>query len=190
MNEITEDFIVKRVSEYFNAIKTIERGYDERMDKNLSMLICLKNTRTESSYKDKKNFEIEEDPYYFKKYLLSYNENFEKIKKEILSGKNINSTINNIINDVEKFHQYKLGQDNDDAKLYDICTKLMTKIPFISLKHKQIDLDNLTKSIKFRLETDNLKESRDKILEYSELEEEDFIDRIIESIELENVEHE
>lgn len=66
----------------------------------------------------------------------------------------------------------------------------MTKIPFISLKHKQIDLDNLTKSIKFRLETDNLKESRDKILEYSELEEEDFIDRIIESIELENVEHE
>ncbi|HFI0737766.1 TPA: hypothetical protein ACGO6E_002095, partial [Streptococcus suis] len=41
VNEITEDFIAKRVSEYFNTIKTIERGYDERIDKNLSMLICL-----------------------------------------------------------------------------------------------------------------------------------------------------
>lgn len=190
MNEITEDFIVKRVSEYFNAIKTIERGYDERIDKNLSMLICLKNTHNESSFKYKKIFEIEEDPYFFKKYLLSYNENFEKIKKEILDGENINITINNIINDVEKFSQYKLGEDTDDVKLYEMCTKLMTKIPFISLKHKQSDLDDLSKSIRLRLEKDNLTESRDKILRYFELEDEVFIDRIVESIDLENVDHE
>lgn len=190
MNEITDDFIVKRVSEYFNAIKTIERGYDERIDKNLSMLICLKNTDTESSSKYKKIFEIEEDPYFFKKYLLSYNENFEKIKKEILNGENINITINNIINDVEKFSQYKLREDTDDVKLYEICTNLMTKIPFISLNHKQSDLDDLSKTIGLRLEKDNLAESRDKILQYFELEDEEFIDKIVESIDLENVDHE
>ncbi|EGO5182356.1 hypothetical protein H0S21_002297, partial [Enterococcus faecalis] len=59
MNEITEDFITKQVSEYFNIIKTIERGYDERIDKNLSMLICLKNNHIESLSKYKKIFEIE-----------------------------------------------------------------------------------------------------------------------------------
>ncbi|WOA41090.1 ABC-three component system middle component 1 [Enterococcus faecalis] len=88
MNEITEDFITKQVSEYFNIIKTIERGYDERIDKNLSMLICLKNNHIESLSKYKKIFEIEEDPYFFKKYLLSYNEDFEKTKKYILNGEN------------------------------------------------------------------------------------------------------
>lgn len=70
VNEITEDFIVKRVSEYFNAIKTIERGYDERMDKNLSMLICLKNTRTESSYKDKKILKLKKIPIILKSIYL------------------------------------------------------------------------------------------------------------------------
>lgn len=190
VNEITEGFIVERVSEYFNAIKTIDRGYDERMDKNLSMLICLKNTHTDSSPKYKKIFEIEEEPYFFKKYLLSYNENFQKIKKEILDGENINITINNVINNVEKFHQYKSGEASDDAELYEICTKLMTKIPFISLNHKQTDLDNLSKSIRIRLEKDNLKESRDKILQFFELEEDDFIDKIIENIKLGNVEDE
>lgn len=190
VNEITEDFIAKRVSEYFNTIKTIERGYDERIDKNLSMLICLKNNHIESSSKYKKIFEIEEDPYFFKKYLLSYNENFEKIKKDILNGENINITINNIINDVEKFSQYKLGADTDDVKLYEICTKLMTKIPFISLNHKQSDLDDLSKTIGLSLEKDNLAESRDKILQYIELDDEDFIDKIVGSIDLENVDYE
>ncbi|EGO9047158.1 hypothetical protein DWT97_02335, partial [Enterococcus faecalis] len=161
-----------------------------RIDKNLSMLICLKNNHIESLSKYKKIFEIEEDPYFFKKYLLSYNEDFEKTKKYILNGENINITINNIINDVEKFNQYKLGTDTDDAKLYEICTKLMTKIPFISLNHKQSDLVDLSKTIGLCLEKDNLMESRDKILQYFELEDEEFIDKIVESIDLENVDYE
>lgn len=71
-----------------------------------------------------------------------------------------------------------------------MCTKLMTKIPFISLNHKQSDLDDLSKTIGLSLEKDNLAESRDKILQYIELDDEDFIDKIVGSIDLENVDYE
>ncbi|OTP16533.1 hypothetical protein A5830_000297 [Enterococcus faecalis] len=66
----------------------------------------------------------------------------------------------------------------------------MTKIPFISLNHKQSDLVDLSKTIGLCLEKDNLMESRDKILQYFELEDEEFIDKIVESIDLENVDYE
>lgn len=69
-DEINTEFISKRVPEYFNAIKTIEKGYDERIDKNLSMLICLRNNTT-SIIEHKNIFEIEEDPYFFKNIYLS-----------------------------------------------------------------------------------------------------------------------
>nr|WP_242551194.1 ABC-three component system middle component 1 [Enterococcus hulanensis] len=188
--EISEYFLTKQTPEYFNAIKTIEKGYDERIDKNLSMLICLKDRDIESTSKYKKIFEIEEDPYFFKKYLLSYNDDFDKIKNELVKGESINDTINNIINDVQIFNQYKDGKDIEEVKLYDVCTKLMTKIPFISLSHKQNDLDDLSETITSGLSEDNLMENRNKILEYFELEDEEFIDKMTESIELEDVDYE
>ncbi|NSP57801.1 hypothetical protein HRF30_14350 [Enterococcus faecalis] len=187
-DEINTEFISKRVPEYFNAIKTIEKGYDERIDKNLSMLICLRNNTT-SIIEHKNIFEIEEDPYFFKKYLLVYNRDIESIKKELLMGENINNTINNIVNDTEKFAQYKQGLDNPDVELYEICTKLITKIPFISLKHTQSNLNDLSKTIENCLEKKGLKESRNKILQHFDLEDEEFICRIVDNIDLEIIKY-
>ncbi|WEI92482.1 ABC-three component system middle component 1 [Enterococcus casseliflavus] len=186
-DEINPDFIAKRVPEYFNAIKTIEKGYDERIDKNLSMLICLRNNSAESLTKQKNIFEIEEDPYFFKKYLLLYNKDIESIKKEILRGEDINDAINNIVNDTEKFNKYKLGLDTPEVRLYELCSKLITKIPFISLKHKQSNLNDLSKTIGNCLEKKGLKENRNKILQHFELEDEEFICRIVDNIDLENI---
>lgn len=42
-DKIDQDFLEVQVSEYYNAIKGLESGYDERMDKNLSLLVCLQN---------------------------------------------------------------------------------------------------------------------------------------------------
>ena len=40
--ELAINSVINDVSTYFDAIKSLETGYDERMDKNLSMLVCLK----------------------------------------------------------------------------------------------------------------------------------------------------
>src|SRR5689334_15144016 len=75
LNEIPEDFLEIKVPELYYRIKGLESGYDERMDKNLSMLICLKsNIEVENKDLTKKIFEIEEDPYFFKKYIFTYTE--------------------------------------------------------------------------------------------------------------------
>lgn len=188
--EMAGDFLTERVPEYYNAIKKIHEGYDERIDKNLSMLVCLEDNDI-STAKYKKACEIEEDPYFFKKYLLSYGEDFERIKRDILEGEDINTTINGIINDVAKFHQYKEGSKTDEVILYDTCVKLMTKIPFISLVHNQSRLDDLSKSILICLEKDNLAESRNTILQYAELGDDDeFVEKIVHDIGLENNENE
>lgn len=104
-------------------------------------------------------------------------------------GENINNTINNIVNDTEKFAQYKQGLDNPDVELYEICTKLITKIPFISLKHTQSNLNDLSKTIENCLEKKGLKESRNKILQHFDLEDEEFICRIVDNIDLEIIKY-
>ena len=71
--ELAINSVINDVSTYFDAIKSLETGYDERMDKNLSMLVCLKvkDSAVSKIYEDV--FEIEEDPYFFNKYVLLYN---------------------------------------------------------------------------------------------------------------------
>ncbi|MEH7460485.1 ABC-three component system middle component 1, partial [Bacillus sp. JJ1127] len=70
LENIPTDFLENQVSELYYTIKGLEKGYDERMDKNLSMLICLHNKQDlEDKQLMKSVFDVEEDPYFFKKYV-------------------------------------------------------------------------------------------------------------------------
>src|SRR5699024_3630439 len=69
-------FDIKEKEVNFNAfyedIKRTITNYDHRMDKNLSMVICsrLENLKVTEDI-NKKIYQIEEDPYFFKKYVLT-----------------------------------------------------------------------------------------------------------------------
>ncbi len=90
----------------------------------------------------------------------------------------------------KKFAQYKQGLDNPDVELYEICTKLITKIPFISLKHTQSNLNDLSKNYrKLFGKRKGLRKVEIKFLQHFDLEDEEFICRIVDNIDLEIIKY-
>ena len=145
--ELAINSVINDVSTYFDAIKSLETGYDERMDKNLSMLVCLKvkDSAVSKIYEDV--FEIEEDPYFFKKYVLVYNDqNVSELTKLFNDpSKDSNQVINEVVNNSELFLNYK--EDIGSTSLYEMCSKLMIKIPIIKLENKVQDVTDLNLEI-------------------------------------------
>lgn len=160
VDKIEDTFIQVRVPEIFSAIKGLEDGYDQRMDKNLSMLVCLK-TEVDSDKKDlhKNIFEIEEDPYFFKKYVLAYTTEQEKILKGLFDQskiENSKSIINNIVNDTENFISFKRNPDILNNSEYAICSRLLIKLPFIVFERGEKRIADLSRKINMDLQTKNI----------------------------------
>lgn len=178
-NNIKEDFLSNEVPAYFNAIKQLDAGYDERMDKNLSMIVCIKVNNDEKGTNPGEIFEIEEDPYFFKKYVITYNENNSAELKSHFDMVNENSNVilNKIINNSAMFLSYKMNENSNSAKLYELCTKLMIKIPFMKLEKRLEEIENLSEEISEELLEKSLVTFRDTLLKFNENEE-----RIIENI--------
>lgn len=178
-NNIKGDFLSSDVPAYFNAIKQLETGYDERMDKNLSMIVCVNVSNNEIQKISEKIFEIEEDPYFFKKYVITYDENnYTELKGQFDMGQESSNVIlNKIINDSTMFLSYKMNENNNSTSLYEICTKLMIKIPFMKLEKRLEEIENLSEKINEELIEKALLAFKDSLLEFNENDE-----RIIENI--------
>lgn len=187
-NILTEDFLSWKIPAYFNAIKQLETGYDERMDKNLSMIVCVKTDNDETQKNSEKIFEIEEDPYFFKKYVITYDDNNSKELKAKFNegGESSNVILNRIINDSTMFLSYKMNENNALTSLYEICTKLMIKIPFMRLEKRLEELDDLSEKINEELSEKSLLAFKDSLLGFNENDER-IIDNILSIIE-DNVE--
>ncbi|PFO75676.1 hypothetical protein COJ86_03840 [Bacillus cereus] len=187
VNKIENTFLDERVPEIFSAIKSLEKGYDPRMDKNLSMLVCL-HTDNEADLKElhKNIFEIEEDPYFFKKYVFSFTKEQEKTLTELFEreeGENSKSIINKIVNDNENFISFKRNPGILSDSEYGICSRLLIKLPFIVFERGEKKIVDLSKKIMEDLQTKNIeKETR----EWLEIEIEDnkyIVDDILKMIE-------
>lgn len=168
LNELPSDFLEKDIPHYFEEIKSIPNGYDKQMDKNLSLLLFFDETNNKAKVEE--IFMIEEDPYYFKKYFIEYNvATMQLLEKELI---NFNGTslefINSIINDADKFVDFKLNRNIDsDVNIYELCSKLMIKIPFINLLNRTEVLDDLTQTIDIRLKENKLYELKEHLLQTS-----------------------
>ncbi|ALC84842.1 hypothetical protein AM499_02695 [Bacillus sp. FJAT-22090] len=160
IDNIDKDFLEIQVSEYYSAIKGLETGYDERMDKNLSMLVCLRNDDvTLKEELVKKVFEIEEDPYYFKKYVLTYKEEqYQELLKYFQENniKESRTILNNIVNNIELFSLYKKEPNDYSNSLFNLCSKLLIKLPFIVFERDEKQMENLTEVIKKELNKEDL----------------------------------
>lgn len=179
-NEIKKDFLSNEIPAYFNAVKQLKTGYDERMDKNLSMIVCVKTDGNEIQKVSEKIFEIEEDPYFFKKYVITYDENnCTELKNQFdMVQESSNVILNKIINNSRMFLSYKMNENNNETSLYRICTKLMIKIPFMKLEKRVEEIENLYEKINEELSRKSLLVFKDFLLELNENDEE-IIDGIL-----------
>ncbi|EJV95956.1 ABC-three component system middle component 1 [Bacillus toyonensis] len=187
VNKIENTFLDERVPEIFSAIKSLEKGYDPRMDKNLSMLVCL-HTDNGADLKElhKNIFEIEEDPYFFKKYVFSFTKEQEKTLTELFEreeGENSKSIINKVVNDNKNFISFKRNPDILNDSEYGLCSRLLIKLPFIVFERGEKKIADLSKKIMEDLQTKNIEK---EIRECLEIEIEDniyIVDDILKMIE-------
>ncbi|MGE6489192.1 ABC-three component system middle component 1 [Paenisporosarcina sp. NPDC076898] len=183
LTEISEDFLINKVPDYYNKIKSLDEGYDERIDKNLSMLVCLKQSdRSKDKIMDL-IFEIEEDPYYFKKYVISYSqkelENLSSLFNE--EEKSSNMILNDIVNNSSLFSKFKNSNEGSEAELYDISSKLLIKVPFIRFQRNDKQLDDLALNLKTKLESEKLHHLSKYVLTLDE-ESDECVNRILEMV--------
>lgn len=106
--------------------------YVPDMDKNTSLIYCVK--RDINSYKlDELKVKIEDDPFYFKKYVFAYSEaqadEFKKLCKQ--HGQSTGELIQTYILDTENFNKFKKNGDNE--KIYKLFSELLIKIPIIPI---------------------------------------------------------
>ncbi|MRX72775.1 hypothetical protein GJU40_11525 [Bacillus lacus] len=131
------------------------------LDKNLSFLLLLE---TESIAYSKERtryiYNIEEDPYDFKKYVLTYTKGqFEALIIQLNEMKEepLLKILNYFLLEKKLFSSFKKKEENrntienQEAVIYDLVSKLFIKLPFLSVNIKQENLVSLKKEIDEKL---------------------------------------
>ncbi|MGN7894250.1 ABC-three component system middle component 1 [Bacillus sp. 22475] len=162
--------------------------YNSNMEKNFSLLVCLNYNKEIDVEMQKDIYEIEENPYDFKKYVLIYSdEQVQMLSKELLLPKyrmlipveGIKNVLNKILIDNARFYNFK-NYMNDTV--YDLITKIFIKLPFLSTEiGKEKQMENLQEKIKNKLD-EELNELKKDCITYGNLLEEDEEEQILKKI--------
>ncbi|MDW5499144.1 ABC-three component system middle component 1 [Pseudomonas lundensis] len=102
--------------------------------KNTDLIIIFQLNKL-SNYKqyEKHIFDVEENAYYFKKYVLYYSSEENKL----ISGKNFNN-IKAVLSDHEEFSSYKA--DPSRPSLYNMAARIFIKLPFLEMPDIEKDI--------------------------------------------------
>jgi hypothetical protein len=105
-------------------------------------LICIHHLNKLAEFKshEEQIFEIEEDPHFYKKYVLYYSDT----EVEAIKGLNFDE-INELISDKSQFNIYK-NEPTAPTK-YSAAAKIFIKLPFLRLNIKKIELVPLRRQI-------------------------------------------
>ncbi|WP_027340826.1 ABC-three component system middle component 1 [Halonatronum saccharophilum] len=179
------DLINRQAFEYYSNLKKLS-FYEKEMQKNTSLIICLKEKKlTLDRDKKKSIYEVEEDLYNFKKYVLVYTERqIQDFESNYITYKpreiKLIKHLQNILNNSKSFKQFKFNLEEDT--FYNLITKLFIKLPFLNLKTlKSATLENLEQKIKEELKIIETFDFIDTILQKNEIEdmdEENFLSEI------------
>ncbi|WP_214833883.1 ABC-three component system middle component 1 [Exiguobacterium sp. E4787] len=155
---------IERLFKEFSQQDDLKMGWD----KNLSLLIMLKVDSIDISTKIQSLiFDIEEDPFMFKKYILSYTDKQEDIFTEQLGYYDENEVLkflNHILYDSEKFSIFKSKKDCEEYLLYDIVSKLFIKLPYLNIINQDKEIHTLMTEIDESF-TEEEREILNKLLE-------------------------
>ncbi|MFJ3430055.1 ABC-three component system middle component 1 [Pseudomonas fragi] len=146
-------------------------------------LICIHYLKQLSEFKthEEEIFAIEEDPYYFKKYVLYYSDAEEKV----LQGQTYEE-IHAAITSKELFNEYKM--EPLAATQYSAAAKIFIKLPFLELPFIKRDLVPLRLQIEGAVSEAGLTNTYESMLRFSSPNVDDFIKEMI-SDEMANIQN-
>ncbi|TAJ05450.1 hypothetical protein DMA11_23500 [Marinilabiliaceae bacterium JC017] len=148
------------------AVKCQEVLKDPKLNKNLSLLVLKEFEDGEELLQVKqKILNIEEDPYFFKKYVLYYSKSELSDFKRELIGANAHEFLLNKVISQECFNGYKRGENSWKSLLY----RIASKVPFIKLNVAESKgLKPLFEKNEQKLQTNDLKGLHDDLMEILE----------------------
>ncbi|MCQ1056302.1 Uncharacterised protein [Acinetobacter baumannii] len=146
-NESAKELLEHKAEELFEAISDSDK-VERYFIKNCTMLIC----HNETFIHKETIFSIEEDPYNFKKNVITYSETELNDLKDFLTSNNINEISNSVISDIINNRN---GQNFTDFKnthktirnYYSLFLKIALKLPFIMYTPSKKELINLSLEI-------------------------------------------
>lgn len=135
-DNLIEDIIDEIIKKYWDINLLKEYGIGSDYKKNTSLLLLVKVNSVCDEYElSNKIYDIEESPYFFKRYVILYTEK----QKELIKNIGIDKYLD-ILSDKEQFRNYKKNKKgecdfkvkiNEKALVYDIISKFYIKIPFL-----------------------------------------------------------
>jgi hypothetical protein len=165
LTNVTNDIQIKLFSLIKNGAEQFEQlnvtGLDDvkispSFDKNATLIIFTSHEIAEQQKVLKQSIAIEEDPYFFKKQVLSVTTNeVTVVKASFETNKDkYTSYLQTLISDVERFNEFTstkpLGLNNNSIE-YFFAAKLYEKLPFLTLTVKESNQDNLQQKINQKL---------------------------------------
>jgi len=144
---------LQEVDYYNNTIKDIipiEIKSEPAFERNSDLIILLKlDNLGDFNTHEQKIFSIEEDPYYFKKYVLYYSDE----EKNILENKSIND-LRDVILNRDLFNAYK--KNPNYPSLYSFSARFFIKVPFLHVPVNEIEMPSIEVMLKESLLADDL----------------------------------
>ncbi|MDR6577180.1 ABC-three component system middle component 1 [Pseudomonas salmasensis] len=146
-------------------------------------LICIHHLDKLAEFKshEEQIFEIEEDPHFYKKYVLYYSEAEVEAIKGLDFGK-----LNELISDKSQFNIYK--KDPTAATKYSAAAKIFIKLPFLALHIKKVELVPLRLQIEEAVAEIDLANIYGTVQKLGQINADDIIKELI-SYELANIQN-
>ena len=145
-----------------NLVYEFEKIQNQKIKKNTSLFITVRVDNLEEDYNRFKNItmKIEEDEYYFRKYVIFYTEDglskIEPSTQSLLNYIQSESSENEGL-----FDKFENNMFFDDA--YFIAMQLIVKLPFISLPHSDNRFEVIEDRIKTRIEREGLIDKENQV---------------------------
>lgn len=136
----------------------------EWIDKDTSLIITLKVPYLQQDFESLKNqiMKIEEDEYFFRKYIIIYDKEWEK------GIENIN-TIEKLNNELRWIDLKQFRENNFTNSKWYLIAQLFIKLPFLEIKTQWERLKKLSEIIDNRIASENLTQLNRLILDHKSL---------------------
>ena len=179
---IVVEYSVEEFKDFFDSTKTdsiISFFYDRKKEsddiqKNSSIIICVKVDNLKKEFRELNNqiMKIEEDEYFFKKYVILYTENSVR---DLKTKDNIVATLQDRLSNITNFDQFQENNFFNDE--YFLVVQLFVKLPFLTIEKSDSDFQSIEEKLLKAILADSNQNLNKKLLS----EDKDKLDKLLDS---------
>ncbi|MCF6258097.1 MAG: hypothetical protein L3J98_14310 [Gammaproteobacteria bacterium] len=154
-DDLIDEILDKHAEELMDKLEGLDY-VDESLRKNSTLILCSESGRVS----DRQLLKFEEDPYYFKKNVITYSKEELFSLKDKLNNDYTNEHLNNLLmeNNGDLFESFKIASTlGADYYYYPLLVRIITKLPFVHYMPRPNQLDDLKSYTRNTLDESDIK---------------------------------